>query len=80
MAVTNAINAPVAGDNIQIAIGNGTINAPGAKKLTVYAADGRMVRTANASLVSTASMPKGVYIAVATSADGQTSTVKFNVK
>ena len=80
MAVTNAINAPVAGDNIQIAIGNGTINAPGAKKLTVYAADGRIVRTANASLVSTASMPKGVYIAVATSADGQTSTVKFNVK
>lgn len=79
---TSAISQPVqtVANGLLIMPGNGSISANGAVRMSVYSLDGNAVANVNGSSVSTSQMGSGMYIVVATDADGNRSTAKVIVR
>lgn len=66
--------------NLRILPGNGCINAEGATNISIYSANGSNVAKANGSSVATSQMGKGIFIVVATDANGNKQTAKVVIK
>lgn len=60
--------------------GIGCIKAEGASTISVYAANGSQVAKASGSQVATSQIGKGVFVVVATDADGNKQTAKVIIK
>ena len=83
LTVTDAsgINTPdTQAQKAVITVADGRITATGASSIAVYAANGQAVAQAKASSLSTAAMAKGIYVVVAKTADGTTTTSKVVVR
>ena len=68
------------GNSMRILPGNGFIKAEGATSISVYAANGSNVAKVNGSTVSTSQMGKGLFIVVATDAQGNKQNAKVIIK
>lgn len=66
--------------SMRILPGNGCIKAEGAASMSVYAANGSNIAKVNGSSVATSHIGKGVYIVVATDANGNKQTAKVIIK
>lgn len=65
---------------LAIRLADGTVSVDGASKVTLYSVDGKRAAAANGSVVSTATLPSGVYVVVATGDNAMTKTAKVVVK
>ncbi len=74
--------AAAASDKVRMNIipGNGAIRAEGATSISVYAINGSNVANAKGSTVATAQMGKGVFIVVATDAEGNKQKAKVVIR
>ena len=62
--------------NLRFAFNAGHISCDGASSLRLYSLDGRQLCQENGNTLSTASLSRGTYIVVATSAKGETKSMK----
>ncbi len=72
--------ATVEGNNagaLRFAFNEGHVSCAGAATLRLYGLDGRQLREEKGQTLSTASLPRGTYIVVATSAKGETKSMKL---
>ncbi len=67
-------------NGMMIMPGDGCIKAEGATSISVYAANGSNVAKANGQAVATSQIGKGVFIVVATDANGNRQTAKVVIK
>lgn len=51
--------------------------ADGVKSIALSDVSGRVLRTANANVISLSALPSGVYVATVKAADGKTASYKF---
>ena len=65
---------------LRILPGNGCINAEGATSISVYSTNGSNVAKANGSSVATSQIGKGIFIVVATDANGNKQTAKVVIR
>ncbi len=63
--------------NLRFAFDAGHISCDGAATLRLYSLDGRQLREEKGSTLSTASLTRGTYIVVATSAKGESKSMKL---
>lgn len=68
------------GSGLRILPGIGCIKAEGASCISVYAANGRQAAKTDGSQISTSKIGKGVFVVVATDADGNKQTAKVIIK
>lgn len=76
----SGIESVTAGSSVAIRIEGARVVAEGASRLNVYSADGKLVAGVNGESVSTSRLTNGVYVIVATAADGKQTAGKIAVK
>lgn len=78
---TTGINSAVAdGTALTISVDGSNIKANGATSLTVYGVSGQVATSVNDDSVSLNTLSSGIYVVVATDANGNTATAKIVVR
>lgn len=82
VTVTNgsASVSPVTGSSLAVRLSGGTITAAGAARMDVYNINGTLTTRTYGDSVSAASLSGGVYVVVATAADGSRATAKVVIR
>lgn len=76
----SGIESVEAGSSVAICFDGTSIVATGADRMSVYAADGKLVAGGKGQAVGTGRLGKGVYVVVATDAAGKQTVAKVAVK
>lgn len=77
---SSGISNIAADGNLAINAANGIVSATGAKAISIYSTSGQLVAAAASSTVATSQLPSGIYVVVATDAQGNKTTAKFAIK
>lgn len=77
---TGISNVTTENSSLTINITEGSVSAAGAQAIALYSADGKMVAAVAGDTIGTTQLAAGVYVAVATDAQGNKATAKFVVR